>query len=122
MNNEIKEIYLSNLEWTKTHDNMGGVMCNFIFKDKISYEDYQKLLKNDYFVLCNKDYITNLQEKYKIMKENAEILSNGYNELEKDLEDIFYGRGQHFMNSSIVPIKYVLNKLKELKAKEMNKI
>ena len=27
--------------------------------------------------------ITNLQEKYERMKENAEILSNGYNELEK---------------------------------------
>ena len=29
------------------------------------------------------NYITNLQEKYERMKENAEILSNGYNELEK---------------------------------------
>lgn len=29
------------------------------------------------------DYITNLQEKYERMKENADILSNGYNELEK---------------------------------------
>lgn len=29
------------------------------------------------------DNITNLQEKYERMKENAEILSNGYNELEK---------------------------------------
>lgn len=64
MNDEIKEIYLSNSEWTKTHDNIGGVMCNFIFKDNMSYEEYEKLLKSGYFVLCNKDYITNLQQDY----------------------------------------------------------
>ena len=44
-----------------------------------------------------------------------ERLNNIIDELEKDLEDIFYGRGQHFMDSSVVPIKYVLDKLKELK-------
>lgn len=31
----------------------------------------------------SKYVITNLQEKYERMKENAEILANGYNELEK---------------------------------------
>lgn len=61
MNNEIKEIYFSNLEWTKTHDNMGGVMGNIIFKNNMSYEEYNKLFKSCYFILCNKDYITNLQ-------------------------------------------------------------
>lgn len=72
MENEIKEIYLSNLEWTKTHDNMGGVMGNTVFKDNMSYEEYQKLLKSGYFVLCDKDYITNLQEirkEHNIMKQ-----------------------------------------------------
>ena len=44
-----------------------------------------------------------------------ERLNNIIDKLEKDLEDIFYGRGQHFMDSSVVPIKYVLDKLKELK-------
>ena len=64
VNREIKEIYLSNLEWTKIYDNMGGVMGNTVFKDSISYEEYQKLFKSNYFVLCNKDYITNLQQCY----------------------------------------------------------
>lgn len=62
MKDEIKEIYLSNLEWTKTHDNMGGVMGNIVFKDNMSYEEYQKLFKSGYFVLCDKDYITYLQK------------------------------------------------------------
>ncbi|MBR5227487.1 MAG: hypothetical protein IKV94_02505 [Clostridia bacterium] len=44
-NEEIKEIYLSNLEWTKTHDNIGGVMGNFVLKKNISYEEYEKMLK-----------------------------------------------------------------------------
>ena len=62
MKEEIIEIYLSNLEWTKTHDNMGGVMGNVVFKNSMSYEEYDKLYKNCYFILCDKDYITNLQE------------------------------------------------------------
>lgn len=70
MTNEIKEIYLSNLEWTKTHDNMGGVIGNVIFKDNISYEEYNKLFKSGYFILCDKDYITNLEEENKFLKLN----------------------------------------------------
>lgn len=89
MKDEIKEIYLSDLEWTKTHDNIGGVMGNLIFKDNMSYEDYQRLLKNDYFVLCNKDYITNLQtieQQYSaILSENAE-LENKINNLQQRCE------------------------------------
>lgn len=63
MNDEIREIYLSGLEWAKTHDNMGGVMGNIVFKDNMSYEEYQKLLKTTYFTLCDKDYIINLQQE-----------------------------------------------------------
>ena len=43
--------------------------------------DYKKLSIDEIVILEN--YIINLQEKYERMKENAEILSNGYNELEK---------------------------------------
>lgn len=68
MNDEIREIYLSGLEWTKTHDNMGGVTGNLIFKDNMSYEEYQKLLKTTYFTLCDKDYITNLEQETEVMK------------------------------------------------------
>ena len=70
MNDEIKEIYLSNLEWTKTHDNMGGVMGNIVFKNNISYEEYQKLFKSGYFVLCDKDYIINLQNENEELKQD----------------------------------------------------
>ena len=69
MNNEIKEIYLSNLKWTKTHNNTGGVMGNIVFKDNMSYEEYNKLFKSGYFIICDKDYITNLQEENKTLKE-----------------------------------------------------
>lgn len=69
MKDEIKEIYLSNLEWTKTHDNMGGVMGNIVFKDNMSYEKYQDLLKSGYFGLCDKDYITNLEQENEKLKE-----------------------------------------------------
>lgn len=72
MNNEIKEIYFSNLEWTKTHDNMGGVMGNIIFKNNMSYEEYNKLFKSCYFILCNKDYITNLQTENEKLKNELE--------------------------------------------------
>jgi hypothetical protein len=78
MKDEIKEIYLSNLEWTKTHDNMGGVMGNIVFKDNMSYEKYQNLLKSGYFGLCDKDYITNLEQenekKDKIIEKTRKML------------------------------------------------
>lgn len=97
MKDEIKEIYLSNLEWTKTHDNMGGVMGNLIFKDNFAYEDFQKLLKSGYFILCDKDYITNLEEekdKYKNVidkikeytKENKKRLYQGRNEFTCEIQ------------------------------------
>ena len=63
MKDEIKEIYLSNLEWTKTHDNMGGVNGNITFKNSISLKEFEKILENTYVILCDKDYITNLQEE-----------------------------------------------------------
>ena len=63
MKDEIKEIYLSNLEWAKTHDNIGVVRANAIFKKGISHEEFLKLFESNYFILCNKDYITNLQEE-----------------------------------------------------------
>lgn len=63
MKDEIKEVYLSGLEWTETnYDNMGGVMGNIVFKDNMSYEEYQKLTEG-FFILCDKDYITNLQQE-----------------------------------------------------------
>lgn len=76
MKDEIKEIYFSNLKWTKIHDNIGGVMGNVVFKQTMSYEDYQKLLKNGYFVLCNKDYITNLQEELESKNKEIKDLKN----------------------------------------------
>lgn len=53
-----KKVYLSNLEWTNTHDNMGGVKANIVFKDNMTYEEYEKLCEDTYYVLTN----TNLEE------------------------------------------------------------
>lgn len=80
MNDEIREVYLSDLEWTKTHNNMGGVMGNAVFKDNMPYEEYRKLLKTTYFTLCDKSYITNLQ------KENEDYKSR----VEKAIKDIVF--------------------------------
>lgn len=68
----MKDVYLSGLEWTKTHDDMGGVMGNLVFKDNVAYEDYEKLLKSGYFVLCDNDYITNLQQENERLKETID--------------------------------------------------
>lgn len=87
MNDEIKEIYLSNLEWTKTHDNMGGVMGNIVFKDNMSYEEYQKLFKSGYFVLCDKDYITYLQEENEKLKN--EPLTNKISRIDSVVANIY---------------------------------
>ena len=79
MNKEIKEIYLSNLEWIKAHDDIGGVKGNLIFKDNMSCEEYKKLVKSVYFILCNKDYITNLQQEIdKLTAESTEWESKYY--------------------------------------------
>lgn len=82
MNDEIKEIYLCNLEWIKTHDNIGGVMGILNFKDNMLYEEYQRLFKNIHFVLCNKDYITNLQQENKRLKQYLD-------DKMKDLQNIY---------------------------------
>ena len=62
MKDDIKEIYLSNLEWFKTQDDMGVVNGNIIFKNSISLKELEKIVENTYVILCDKDYITNLQE------------------------------------------------------------
>ena len=84
MNDEIKEIYLSDLEWTKTHDNIGGVMGNLIFKDNMPYEEYQELFKTTYFVLCNKDYITNLQKENNHKDKLIDIANAGISNLQQE--------------------------------------
>ena len=93
MNNEIKEIKFSNLEWIKTHDNMGGVMGNVIFKDNISYEEYNKLsksayFKSVYFILCDKDYITNLQEENEDLKDRLKVMEHFKNSLQEENEKL----------------------------------
>jgi hypothetical protein len=67
MSDEIKEI----LEWLSDKD---------IYLEDNGYL-YKRISLGETNLLL--DYITNLQEKYERMKENAEILSNGCNELEK---------------------------------------
>ncbi len=47
-------------------------------------------------------------------KENYQLKSI-INELEKDLEDMYYGRGKYHMDSDVIGIKDVLDKIKTLK-------
>lgn len=68
------EVYLSDLEWTKTHNNMGGVMGNIVFKDNMSYEEYRKLFKTTYFTLCDKDYITNLEQANERLRNHIQMI------------------------------------------------
>ena len=95
MNKEIKEIYLSNLEWIKAHDDIGGVKGNLIFKDNMSCEEYKKLVKSVYFILCNKDYITNLQQENERLKDTLAKI--------KDLNTMQYLNEKNF--------KYSLNEI-----------
>lgn len=69
-----KEVYFSNLEWNGIKDTkFGGVKGNIFFKGGISYEEYNKLLKNTYYLICSKDYIISLEEENKkLKKENTE--------------------------------------------------
>ena len=127
MKNGIKEIYLSNLKWTKTHDNIGGVMGNVVFKDNMSYEEYNKLFKSGYFVLCNKDYITNLQtieQQYSaILSENAELenkITNLQEEIKSANESITWWSNR--FNAVQEENKKLKNKLKEEKEKLQNSI
>ena len=87
MNNEIREIYLSNLEWTRVHDNIGGVMGNIVFKDAMPYEEYQKLLKTTYFTLCDKDYTTNVEQESERLKNDVEDISCSHFSLFKSYKD-----------------------------------
>jgi chromosome segregation ATPase len=72
------------------------------------------------------DYITNLQEKYERMKENAEILANGYNELEKridkaieyikkEIADIEFMKKEYSDYDKIGEIEVKLKSIEELK-------
>lgn len=59
---------------------------------KMTRDTFDYLMTIKHYNNKLKEYITNLQEKYERMKENAEILSNGYNKLEKRNEKaIEYG-------------------------------
>lgn len=64
-----KEVYLSNIEWTKIRDNIGGVKGDLIFKDNISYEEYIKILKETYFILSDK----RIQSNWNSLKEYIEV-------------------------------------------------
>ena len=70
MKDEIKEI----LDELKDEDNY---IEDYGFR-------YKRIALDDVWHLL--DYITNLQDKYERMKENAEILSNGCNELEQKID------------------------------------
>lgn len=72
--NDIRDVYLSNLEWTRVHGNMGGVVGNIVFNKLMTHEDYQRLSNSTHFILCNKDYIALLEQNYeRIYNENCKL-------------------------------------------------
>jgi len=50
-----RKVYLSDLEWTQMHDDIGGVKGKLIFFDSISYEEYIKLSNSGCFLLTTVD-------------------------------------------------------------------
>ena len=63
-----KKVYLSNLEWVKTHDNMGGVKAEIVFNDNMTYDEYKELHDKTYYVLTD----TNLEEKWNNLRNDIE--------------------------------------------------
>ena len=82
-----KEVYLSNLEQTKvTYDNLCGVRGEIVFKDVMVYGEYQKL-QEGFFILCDKDYIANLQQELKEANESVEWWTNRFKAIQKENEN-----------------------------------
>lgn len=77
-----KKVYLSALEWTKTHNDVGGVKGNIIFYDSMSYEDYNKILNSGAFVLKSIEKQENVSKEQELALEGvlalytASMLSN----------------------------------------------
>lgn len=72
--NDVRDVYLSNLEWSRVRGDMGGVVGNIIFDKLMTHEDYQRLSNNTHFMLCNKDYIELLEQNYERMyNENCKL-------------------------------------------------
>ena len=58
--------------------------------------------------------------RYEIYLKDKEIerLNNIINEIEKDLEDRYYGRGKYNLSTDIVGIPTFLNRIKEIKGSD----
>ena len=83
-------------------------------------QKYEELLNSGYCECNELNCLDNNPPKkiLNIMKEQQqeiERLNNNINELEKDLEDMYYGRGKYHMSSDVIGIKDVLDKIKTVK-------
>ena len=63
-----EEVYLQNIVFKKTYDDKGCVMGEIVFKNAMTYEEFENILDERYFVLTDKQ------------------LQNNWNELKKWLE------------------------------------
>ena len=70
------EVYLTNFEWNKIEDNLGGVTGNIVLKNSISHEEFEKLINKKYLLLEEKQdkKIIELQET--IRKANNNIIKD----------------------------------------------
>lgn len=96
-----EEVYFSNLDWIKTHDDIGGVRGTVIFKNNMTYEDYKEISHKTYLLLEES------QQK------EIEILNNIINEIEA----IIYN-DQITGIEARLEIQERLDKLQELKGSE----
>lgn len=71
-----EEIYLSNLDWVNTHDNMGGVIGHIIFKNAMTHEKFEKIISKSYLLL------------EKGQQEEIERLNKGYCQFKKECGNV----------------------------------
>ena len=94
-----KKVYLSDLEWTKTHDNMGGVKANIVFNDNMTYDEYKELHDKTYYVLTD----TNLEEKW----------NNLRNDIDKVIKTLETLKGSARWERHLYEIDYMLDTLRD---------
>ena len=93
-----KKVYLSDPEWTKTHDNLGGVKADIVFDNPMEYEEYDKefndMENGRYYYLTDKDYKSIVDKLKEIVKNKKSIDVEASMEYllldDKDLDEFEY--------------------------------
>ena len=70
-----EEVYFTNLDWYKTHDNMGGVVGTFVFKNNMTYEEYKDIQRKMYLLL-EESQQEEIDRLNRIIKQAIEYIEN----------------------------------------------